>query len=115
MKNAILGASLALVFCAVAAAQSTQPKRCSTVSAQMQMTAPCRRAAGFLMRRATFSASLLLAGVFGQPNGGCGTVFELSPSATGWIENILYNFCTTGDACSDGANPAGRIYERLHW
>jgi uncharacterized repeat protein (TIGR03803 family) len=46
--------------------------------------------------------------------GGCGTVFELSPSSTGWTEKILYAFAGT----SDGAFPdngllkdaAGNLY-----
>ena len=49
-------------------------------------------------------------GTFCQPNGGCGTVFELSPSGTGWTEIILYNFCGAGGVCPDGQNPeAGLI------
>jgi uncharacterized repeat protein (TIGR03803 family) len=46
--------------------------------------------------------------------GGCGTVFELSPSSTGWTEKVLYAFAGT----SDGAFPdynllidsAGNLY-----
>jgi len=46
---------------------------------------------------------------------GCGTVFELSPGAGGWTENVLYSFTGQG---SDGANPysgvildqAGNLY-----
>jgi len=34
-------------------------------------------------------------------SGGCGTVFELSPSSTGWTEKVLYAFSGT----SDGAFP----------
>jgi uncharacterized repeat protein (TIGR03803 family) len=37
--------------------------------------------------------------------GGCGIVFELSPSGNGtWTESVLYNFCSTGQ-CADGAIP----------
>ncbi|HEY6768115.1 MAG TPA: choice-of-anchor tandem repeat GloVer-containing protein [Candidatus Sulfotelmatobacter sp.] len=36
---------------------------------------------------------------------GSGTVFELSPSASGWTEQVLYTF--TGGA--DGANPGGNL------
>ncbi len=36
---------------------------------------------------------------------GCGTVFELSPSGSGWTENVLYSF--TGS--SDGGGPAGGL------
>jgi uncharacterized repeat protein (TIGR03803 family) len=46
-----------------------------------------------------------------QDLGGCGTVYELSPSAGGWTETVLYNFCTTGDpfTCPDGAEPAAGL------
>jgi len=51
-------------------------------------------------------------GMFCTQDSGCGTVFELSPSATGWTEQVLYNFCTTGNqyTCPDGSLPyAGLI------
>ena len=38
------------------------------------------------------------------PNG-CGTVYELSPSATGWTENTIYVF----QGGSDGATPVGGL------
>ena len=38
---------------------------------------------------------------------GCGTVFQLTPSAGGWKENVLYNF----QGGSDGANPNGLIID----
>ncbi len=41
----------------------------------------------------------------GSCNGGCGVVFELSPSSGGWTENILYSF--TG--ASDGASPEAGV------
>jgi len=37
-----------------------------------------------------------------------GTVFELSPSDSGWSETVLYNFCSIGqlgEYCQDGAAP----------
>jgi len=37
----------------------------------------------------------------------CGTVFQLTPSAGGWKENVLYNFRNG----SDGANPNGLIVD----
>jgi len=42
---------------------------------------------------------------------GGGTVFELSPSANGWTEKILYSFCSqgTGDNCPDGEIPSGGV------
>jgi uncharacterized repeat protein (TIGR03803 family) len=44
------------------------------------------------------------------PNGGCGTVFELSPTADGkWKERVLYNFTNSN---GDGANPiAGLVFD----
>jgi hypothetical protein len=58
-------------------------------------------------------------------DGGCGTVFELSPnSAGGWSESILYNFCAGSDAtCPDGELPqsglvldsAGNLYGVTDW
>jgi uncharacterized repeat protein (TIGR03803 family) len=45
---------------------------------------------------------------------GAGTVFQLSPSAGGWIENVLYSFCQqgTGRLCNDGATPrAGVVFD----
>ncbi|MGB7583258.1 MAG: choice-of-anchor tandem repeat GloVer-containing protein [Terriglobales bacterium] len=45
------------------------------------------------------------------PNGGCGTVFELSPSSNGWAETVLYDFCSA-TFCSDGAQPfAGLVFD----
>ena len=40
------------------------------------------------------------------PNVG-GVVFKLSRGATGWAEEVLYSFCSsgTGNACPDGAGP----------
>lgn len=35
-------------------------------------------------------------------NGGCGTVFELTPTATGWTEKVLHNFDNNG---ADGYTP----------
>jgi len=36
---------------------------------------------------------------------GCGTVFQLAPSGSGWTENVLYAF----ENRSDGANPIGGL------
>jgi uncharacterized repeat protein (TIGR03803 family) len=52
-------------------------------------------------------------GEHGKPGSLGGTVFELSPSANGWIETILYNFCTNGSGkfCPDGVVPeAGVVF-----
>jgi uncharacterized repeat protein (TIGR03803 family) len=39
-------------------------------------------------------------------DGGCGTVFELSPQEDGsWSETVLYNFCSLSD-CADGETPS---------
>ena len=47
-------------------------------------------------------------------NVGCGTVFELSPSSSGWTEKVIYNFTGGGDGMSGGGNllfdSAGRLY-----
>jgi uncharacterized repeat protein (TIGR03803 family) len=49
-------------------------------------------------------------------DGGCGTVFELSPSSDGtWSETVLYNFCTNyvGVRCLDGQWPvAGLVFDQ---
>src|SRR5580698_3879886 len=48
--------------------------------------------------------------------GGCGTVYELSPSAGGvWTETILYDFCAADDppACPDGDNPGAGLIRDL--
>jgi uncharacterized repeat protein (TIGR03803 family) len=38
-------------------------------------------------------------------NGGCGTVFELSPDQNGsWTESVLYSFCSV-ENCADGLEP----------
>jgi len=37
--------------------------------------------------------------------GGCGTVFELSPSGGGWSETVLYSFCLQS-GCADGKPPS---------
>ncbi len=51
--------------------------------------------------------------------GGCGTVFQLSPSNGSWSETVLYSFCAGGiQNCPDGAAPqaglvtdtAGNLY-----
>ena len=47
-----------------------------------------------------------LGGITSGCNGkGCGTVFELSPAASGWTEKVLYSF--TGR--SDGSDPEGGV------
>jgi uncharacterized repeat protein (TIGR03803 family) len=46
----------------------------------------------------------------GTCSGGCGIVYELSPSNGGWTENILYTF---NGGTGDGANPwAGVIFDQ---
>src|ERR1035438_880625 len=40
--------------------------------------------------------------------GGCGTVWELTPSHGGWIETTLYDFCSL-PSCSDGTSPWGDL------
>ena len=36
---------------------------------------------------------------------GCGVIYQLTPSGSGWVENILYTF----QDGSDGANPNGGL------
>ncbi len=51
----------------------------------------------------------------GTGNGGHGTVFELSPSASGWTRSTLYNFCVDGHQriCPDGDQPqAGVTFDK---
>jgi len=36
--------------------------------------------------------------------GGCGTIFELSPQNGSWSETVLYNFCSLS-GCTDGQEP----------
>lgn len=43
---------------------------------------------------------------------GYGTVFELTPSQNGWVESVLYEFCTAYPMCPDGVQPmAGPILD----
>jgi uncharacterized repeat protein (TIGR03803 family) len=55
-------------------------------------------------------------GAYCASQGGCGTVYELSPANGGiWTETILYNFCPTEDPpfCLDGSVPfAGLVADR---
>ena len=45
---------------------------------------------------------------------GCGTVFELSPSSSGWTEKVIYAFTGGGDGLAPGGNllfdSAGALY-----
>jgi hypothetical protein len=37
---------------------------------------------------------------------GCGTVFKLSPNGSGYVETVLYSFCSQGGSnCTDGGYP----------
>ena len=43
---------------------------------------------------------------------GSGTVFELSPSGSGYTETVLYNFCSQGgEACTDGVMPMAGVIQ----
>jgi uncharacterized repeat protein (TIGR03803 family) len=44
-------------------------------------------------------------GINCNDNEGCGIVYELSPSSSGWVETVLYQF--TGS--TDGGSPAGNL------
>jgi uncharacterized repeat protein (TIGR03803 family) len=54
-------------------------------------------------------------GEYCENDGGCGTIYELSPAnGGGWTETILYNFCATENLpfCPDGYGPqAGLIMD----
>lgn len=47
----------------------------------------------------------------GSGHGPGGTVFELSPGLGGWIETVLYNFCSLGQdsVCPDGGDPRAGV------
>jgi uncharacterized repeat protein (TIGR03803 family) len=53
-------------------------------------------------------------GAYCENDGGCGTVYELSPAlGGGWTETVLHNFCSTGISftCPDGAIPYAGLVE----
>src|SRR5580658_7782043 len=37
-----------------------------------------------------------------------GSVFELSPSNSGWVATTLHNFCSSNE-CADGEEPVGNV------
>jgi uncharacterized repeat protein (TIGR03803 family) len=41
-----------------------------------------------------------------------GVVFELSPTASGWTETVLYSFCAVS-GCADGGRPTGLVFDSL--
>jgi len=45
-------------------------------------------------------------GVCGTGGQGCGSVYELSPSSSGWTKTVLHNFI----GGSDGSNPATQVF-----
>ncbi len=74
---------------------------------------PCLDGA-FPSSHLTFDASGNLYGTTTSGGNGAwvgGTVFELSPGASGWTETVLYNFCTNGTTnhCSDGTDPQAGV------
>ena len=43
---------------------------------------------------------------------GCGTVFKLSPGSSGYVETVLYSFCSQGGSnCTDGGYPYAGLIE----
>lgn len=50
---------------------------------------------------------------------GCGTVFELHPTKTGWIFNVLYSFTGGGDGSAPfgslARDPQGNLYGTASW
>ncbi|MFZ0287204.1 MAG: choice-of-anchor tandem repeat GloVer-containing protein [Terriglobales bacterium] len=107
MKKLMMCLCLAMMFCAAAFAQSTETVLYSFAGAP-DGGGP---AGGMLFDSSgNIYGVTLYGGSYCQANGGCGTVFELSPSAMGWTESILYSFCPSGGVCPDGASPqAGLI------
>jgi uncharacterized repeat protein (TIGR03803 family) len=43
------------------------------------------------------------------PSQGCGTVFQIAPSPTGWTQNVLHTF----HGGSDGGRPGGLVFDNL--
>lgn len=107
MKKLVVCLCLAMLFCAAAFAQSTEAVLYSFGAYPTDGTGP---SGGPLFDTSGNIFGVTTAGgSFCQANGGCGTVFELSPSVTGWTESVLYNFCPIGGVCADGANPSAGL------
>jgi uncharacterized repeat protein (TIGR03803 family) len=99
---------LALMSCAAAVAQSTETVLYSFAG----MPDGSYPSGGLLFDAAgNIYGTTTLGGTHCQGNAGCGTVYELSPALGGYIETVLYDFCTTDDpyTCPDGAQPWGGL------
>ncbi len=101
---------LALLFCAAAFAQSTETVLYSFGAYQTDGVGPT---GGLLFdTQGNIYGTTLGGGTHTcGDDGGCGTVYELSPSPGGYTETILYNFCSTNNpsTCLDGAEPWGGL------
>ena len=51
---------------------------------------------------------LQLASPVRRPGYGCGTVYKLTPSGSGWTETVLYRF-TDANQATDGIDPFGGV------
>ncbi len=109
MKKPIVCLCLSLLFCAAAVAQSTETVLYS-FAGRPDGVSP---SGGLLFDSAgNIYGTTVSGGTHSCTyNVGCGTVYELTPSANGYIETILYNFCGTNNSstCNDGANPSGGL------
>jgi uncharacterized repeat protein (TIGR03803 family) len=60
------------------------------------------------------AAGNLFGTVYNGGANGYGAVFKLTPSGNGYVESVLYNFCSQSQGsalCTDGANPASGLIE----
>jgi uncharacterized repeat protein (TIGR03803 family) len=108
MKIAALGMCVTVISCAFAVGQSTESVLYSFAGAP-DGGYP---SGGLLFDVAgNIYGTTVGGGTHCPDQGGCGIVYELSPSLTGYTESVLYNFCTTNvqNRCPDGANPYGGL------
>lgn len=108
MRNAALGICLIMTLCGATAAQSTE-----TVLYAFNGSPDGSAPSGGLEfdSAGNIYGTTVLGGTHCLAQGGCGTVYELTPSANGYTESVLYTFCTTGNryTCPDGAQPLGGL------
>jgi uncharacterized repeat protein (TIGR03803 family) len=114
MKAILLASIIVLGFCRTTFAQATETVLYSFGAFPTDGTTP---EGGLLFDSAgNIYGTTNGGGQYCGDDGGCGTVYKLSPNVGGgWTETILYNFCTNGDpfTCPDGANPfAGLIMDK---
>jgi uncharacterized repeat protein (TIGR03803 family) len=111
MRTAIFTLMLAICLCGLAFSQSTETVLYSFGAYPTDAAFP---QGGLLFDAAgNIYGTTNGGGQYCQSDGGCGTVYELSPAVGGgWTETILYNFCSVGITCLDGSAPyAGLIMD----